>query len=93
MARRLQIDGRIRAHGWRGHDGPLAVHRDQRSWGKALDEVREARLVVLGLGRSENVLIDRRTNGVTGLLDFGQAVWGDPALLEPDMCSGTKRLL
>ena len=62
-------------------------------WGKALDEVRQARLVVMGLGRPENVLIDRRTNDVTGLLDFGQAVWGDPAVAERDMCSGTKGLL
>lgn len=71
----------------------IEIREAVTSWGKALEEVREAKLVVLGLGRSENVLIDRRTNGVTGLLDFGQAVWGDPALLEPDMCTGTKGLL
>ena len=62
-------------------------------WGKALDEVREARLVVMALGRPENVLIDRKTNNITGLLDFGQATWGDPALSEPETCPGTKGLL
>lgn len=70
---------------------------------KSLDEVREARLVIFGLGRPENVLIDRRTNDVTGLLDFGQALWGDVefgAMMEPqsESCStgpgaGAKTLL
>ena len=49
-------------------------------WESYLDEVTEARLLVLGLGKPENVLIERRTNEVTGLLDFGMAVWGDPAM-------------
>lgn len=44
-----------------------------------LDEVKEARLVVCGLGSVENVLIERRANEVTGLLDFGTAFWGDEA--------------
>jgi hypothetical protein len=45
----------------------------------SFDEVKEARLVVLSLEQPENVLIERRTNSVTGLLDFSQAIWGDPA--------------
>ena len=49
-------------------------------WGGCLDEVTQAKLVVLGLGKPENVLIDRRTTEVVGLLDFGMAVWGDPAM-------------
>lgn len=46
---------------------------------RSLDEVKEARLVVRGLGNEENVLIERRANEVTGLLDFGKAFWGDEA--------------
>ncbi|KAL8689633.1 MAG: hypothetical protein Q9218_004734, partial [Villophora microphyllina] len=42
-----------------------------------LSEVKEARLVVLGLFEPQNILIDRQTRGVTGILDFGQALWGD----------------
>lgn len=65
----------------------VAVHS------KALDGVREARLVVLGLGRPENVLIERRTNDVIGLLDFGQALWGDVGFGEPDVCVGLRGVL
>ena len=46
-------------------------------WETYLDDVTEGRLLVPGLGSPENTLIDRRTNDVTGLLDFGQALWGD----------------
>lgn len=45
-----------------------------------LDEITEPSLVVLGLRKAENVLIDRRTNKVVGLLDLGMALWGDPAM-------------
>lgn len=51
-------------------------------WEIYLDDVQEARLVVLGFGRPENVLINRRTNEVTGLLDFGRAIWGDADMSE-----------
>lgn len=61
--------------------------------GDCLDEVREAKLMVMGLGRPENVLIDRRTNDITGVLDFGQAVWGDEAMTHPQLCCETKALL
>lgn len=60
---------------------------------KDLRNVERARLVVLGLGRPQNVLLDRRTNDVIGLLDFGQAIWGDPAFSEPELCSDRKGLL
>lgn len=46
---------------------------------EVLDEVKKANLVVCGLGDEENVLIERRTNEITGLLDFGRAFWGDEA--------------
>lgn len=60
---------------------------------RSLDTVREARLVILGLGRPANMLIDRRTNDVTGLLDFGRAIWGDIGLGEPESCPGVRGLL
>ncbi|KAL9103329.1 MAG: hypothetical protein Q9163_001635 [Psora crenata] len=50
-------------------------------WGTYLDDVTEARLLVPGLGLPGNTLIERTVNEVTGLLDFGQAVWGDLGLL------------
>ena len=56
------------------------IRKALSGWGSYLDEITEARLVVLGLGKPENVLIERRTNEVVGLLDFGTAVWGDPAM-------------
>ncbi len=60
---------------------------------KELHDVDHAKLVVLGLGQPQNVLLDRRTNDVVGLLDFGQAIWGDTALSEPELCHGRKGLL
>ena len=47
----------------------------------SLDVVKQARLVVMGLGQPENVLIDRSTNEVTGLIDFGRAIWADPEIV------------
>ena len=58
-----------------------------------LDSITEARLVVLGFGEPENVLIDRRTNEVTGLLDFGRAIWGDWEMTDLEKRKGTKGLL
>ena len=55
---------------------------------KSLDIVRTARLVILGFGKPQNVLIDRQTNAVTGLLDFGHAIWGDVAFAESPDVSG-----
>ena len=62
-------------------------------WESYLDEVTEARLVVLGLGKPENILINRRTNEVTGLMDFGHAVWGDPAMAFVDGKTDIRSLL
>ena len=73
---------------------PYLQIREQVSRMKnALDSVEEARLVVLGFGQAENVLIDRRTNEVTGLLDFGRAIWGDWEMGDLDKRKGTKGLL
>ena len=70
-----------------------AIREAASSVSKELHEVEKARLVVLGLGRPQNVLLDRRTNNVIGLLDFGQAIWGDTAFSEPELCYDRKGLL
>ncbi|CAF9935152.1 MAG: hypothetical protein ALECFALPRED_006318 [Alectoria fallacina] len=70
-----------------------AIREAASSVAKELHDVREARLVVLGLGRPQNVLLDQRTNNVIGLLDFGQAIWGDTAFSEPELCCDRKGLL
>ncbi len=73
---------------------PYSQIREQLSRTKnALDLIKEARLVVLGFGQPENVLIDRRTNEVTGLLDFGRAIWGDWEMGDPEKRKGKKGLL
>ncbi|KAL8967506.1 MAG: hypothetical protein Q9183_002890 [Haloplaca sp. 2 TL-2023] len=58
-----------------------------------LDSVTEPRLVVLGICEPRNVLIDRQTNTVTGLLDFGQAMWGDWEFGAMEQAPGPKNLL
>ena len=49
-------------------------------WELYLDDVVEARLVFPGLRDPANVRIDRNSNEVVGILDFGRALWGDPAM-------------
>ncbi|KAL8794027.1 MAG: hypothetical protein Q9195_003433 [Heterodermia aff. obscurata] len=58
-----------------------------------LDAIKQARLVVVGLGQPENVLIDRTTNEVTGLIDFGRAMWADPDLMTAPTRKTPKTLL
>lgn len=70
-----------------------AIREAASSVAKELHDVKEARLAVLGLGRPKNVILDRRNNQVIGLLDFGQAIWGDPDFSEPDLCCVRKGLL
>ena len=70
-----------------------AIREAASSVAKELHDVDKARLVVLGLGRPQNVLLDQRTNDVIGLLDFGQAFWGDIAFSEPELSSDRKSLL
>ena len=70
-----------------------AIREAASSVAKELHDVEKARLVVLGLGRPQNVLLDQRTNDVIGLLDFGRAVWGDIAFSEPESSSDRKSLL
>ncbi|KAL8948939.1 MAG: hypothetical protein Q9222_004915 [Ikaeria aurantiellina] len=55
-----------------------------------LDSVTEPRLVVLGLCEPRNILIDRHSNSITGLLDFGRAIWGDWEMGALDKAPGVK---
>lgn len=48
--------------------------------GHLLDQVAEARLVALDAGLPWNVIVDERTQQVTGLLGFENVVWGDPLM-------------
>ncbi|KAL9601007.1 MAG: hypothetical protein Q9219_002829 [cf. Caloplaca sp. 3 TL-2023] len=61
--------------------------------GEILDDVREPCLVVLSLSDPKNILIDRQTNSVIGLLDFGMAVWGDWQMGTMEEAAGSKGLL
>ena len=73
---------------------PYSQIREHLSRHKSvLDPIEEAKLVVLGFGRPENVLIDRKTNEVTGLLDFGRAIWGDWEMEDLEKRQGRKGLL
>ncbi|KAL8708800.1 MAG: hypothetical protein Q9220_006361 [cf. Caloplaca sp. 1 TL-2023] len=70
---------------------PYAQIRDEVIRCEAvLDNVTEARLVVLGLCEPRNILIDRQTNTITGLLDLGRAIWGDWQLGTLDKAPGIK---
>lgn len=73
---------------------PYAQIRDElaRCEG-SLDDIEEPRLVVMGLCEPRNVLIDRQTNSITGLLDFGMALWGDWHLSAVEQAAGSKGLL
>ncbi|KAL8716804.1 MAG: hypothetical protein Q9225_005896 [Loekoesia sp. 1 TL-2023] len=61
--------------------------------GGALDDVRQPFLVVPGLSDPRNILVDQQTNSVTGLLDFGKALWGDWQIGAIEEAAGSKRLL
>lgn len=73
---------------------PYAEIRDAVATSEGiLDEITQPRLVVLGLCEPRNVLIDGQTNSVTGLLDFGRALWGDWQFGTVEEAVGTKGLL
>lgn len=44
----------------------------------SLDKITSPRLVLLELASDKNVVVDSKSNRVTGLLDFSTAIWGDP---------------
>ena len=74
---------------------PYSQIREQfRRTETALDDVLEARLVVLGLAEPDNILIDVRTKQITGIVDFKRALWGDVQMGEdPGLIRGGKGLL
>lgn len=47
--------------------------------GSFLEDVTVARLVIIGFGDSQDVLIEDTSNGthITGLLGFKRPIWGD----------------
>ena len=69
------------------------IRKEAIRFGRHLDDVKEGKLIILGLGLPENVLIDRRTNEVTGLTDFGRAIWGDSTMVDDDGQGSPRRLL
>ena len=66
------------------------IHTAVDKTARTLEEVKEARLLLSGFHEIENVLIERRTNRVSGLLGLGNAMWGDAAWGEE---TSEKRLL
>lgn len=61
--------------------------------GSALDDVREPVLVVPGLSDPRNILVNQQTKSVTGLLDFGRALWGDWQIGSIQEVAGSKHVL
>ena len=62
-------------------------------WESYLDDVTEARLMVPGLLKPENILVDRESNEITGILDFGGSIWGDLAMMDEWRGGNIKGLL
>ena len=62
-------------------------------WESYLEDVTEARLVLPSLCRGKNILVDPQTNLVTGVLDFGDAIWGDAMMTGEGDPHDIKRLL
>jgi len=69
------------------------IREEAVRFGPRLNDIKEGRLFIVGLGLPQNVLIDRRTNEVTGLTDFGRAMWGDSAMADSDGESGPRKIL
>lgn len=71
----------------------VQIRTEVARYESVLDDVCEPRLVIPGLMDPQHVLIDRRTNDITGLLDFGRALWGDWQIGVPGAAAGTKAQL
>lgn len=59
----------------------------------ALDNVQEARLIVMDLGDPQKILVDELTKEVTGVIDFKKALWGDVDMVTGDAATSLKGLL
>ncbi|EEA27448.1 hypothetical protein PMAA_023250 [Talaromyces marneffei ATCC 18224] len=58
------------------------IRREIYRWSFTLDEIQTPRLVVINVGRPSEVLLDPETRQISGLLEFGSALWGDVMLAE-----------
>lgn len=58
------------------------IRRELYRWSFALDEIKTPRLVIFNFGRPSEVLLDPETRQLSGLLEFGSALWGDVMLAE-----------
>lgn len=58
------------------------IRRELYRWSFALDEIKTPRLVLANFGRPSEVLLDPETRQLSGLLEFGSALWGDVMLAE-----------
>ncbi|KAF2769405.1 hypothetical protein EJ03DRAFT_374560 [Teratosphaeria nubilosa] len=56
------------------YDGMRELVRRHRS---SLDKITQPRLFLIEMSADENVVVDTKTNSVTGILDFSTAFWGD----------------
>ncbi|KAJ5808383.1 Aminoglycoside phosphotransferase [Penicillium riverlandense] len=62
---------------------PYAQIRDELSrLSPALEEVTLPRLVVVDFGRPSHVLLDEGSKQLSGIVDFGNALWGDMLMAE-----------
>jgi hypothetical protein len=62
---------------------PYAQIRDELSrLSSALEEVTLPRLVVVDFGRPSHVLLDEESKQLSGIVDFGNALWGDMLIAE-----------
>lgn len=58
------------------------IRQHIRRLSPALDEVTVPRLVVMDLGRPSQVLLDPETKQLSGMIDFGNTLWGDILMAE-----------
>ncbi|PLB36109.1 phosphotransferase family protein [Aspergillus candidus] len=58
------------------------IRQHVRRLSPALDEVTVPRLVVMDLGRPSQVLLDPETKQFSGIIDFGNTLWGDILMTE-----------
>lgn len=46
----------------------------------SLDGIEQAKLVLLEVASTDNIVVDERTHDITSLIDYSTAIWGDPFL-------------
>lgn len=58
------------------------IRREIARLSPALDEIKVPRLVIVNFGRPTEVILDSELNRLSGILDFGSALWGDVMMAE-----------